>query len=231
MNRLNLTLTCGLVVWLVAFGVACGGKRTMASKSAEAYREAEAKGIVASGGEQHGHAGTAESPSMPAPDEDHASMGHGASPAVDHTAHRGMTSAEHASMQHATADHRGHAAAPATGSAHEGHVPTSPRPAVDVHAQHASSPPAAIDPHAQHAQQTAVSDPHAQHRTAPAAAVATAPISNREIAQTRPASTLQGDEFDAPVPVSVSEASKPAPSGGHGDHSTRAPEPPKKEKP
>lgn len=72
------------------------------------------------------------------------------------------------------------------------------------HSAHETTPP---DPHAAHA--------HAAHATT---VTVDAPRSSTEVQQVRPGFTLQPDAFDAPAPVSVSEAAKAAGSGGHGAH-------------
>jgi hypothetical protein len=45
--------------------------------------------------------------------------------------------------------------------------------------------------------------------------VVSAPRSNAEMRGVQPASTLQPDAFDAPAPISVSEATKATQGGGH----------------
>ncbi len=100
MNRYGLALVSAALLL-----AACGGKQTMASKSAAAYREAQAKGIAVTGGHEHGHeTGAAATSSM---DEmDHSTMDHSA---MDHTSmdHTSMdhTSMDHASMDHSTMNH------------------------------------------------------------------------------------------------------------------------------
>lgn len=249
MKTVTRTLACAAIAFVLTIG--CGGKPTMASKSAAAYREAQAKGISVGGDEKHGHG------SMTPPGGDHAAMGHDAvsvpdhaghsdSTADAHAAHRGMATPDHAAMGHDTArDHGGHAGTTARSDPHAGHAMTpSSRTAVDPHAQHrtqaVSQDPHAghtmtepsrevPDPHAQHRAQAAP-DPHAEHRApvSPRTKVDVAPpASSRDISLTKPATTLRVDEFDAPSPVSVSEAAKPAPAGGHDDHSMHQSKPPK----
>ena len=62
-------------------------------------------------------------------------------------------------------------------------------------------------------------DEHAQHTmtgaTTALSSAANAPLSNAAMGNVRPAATLQPDPFDAPAPVSVSEAAKAAQGGGH----------------
>lgn len=128
--------------------VGCGGEPGVASKSAQAYREAEAKGVnvgeprnasapgtAATATAHDAHAGmdhgdqTSSGAATPA---DHAAMGHGAaSGAVDHSAHGGATATDHAAMGHGatSAGHAGHSpargATAAVDHAAMGHAPTS----------------------------------------------------------------------------------------------------------
>lgn len=143
---------------------------------------------------------------------DHAAMGH-ATPAT--TGHAGHGAAS-ATSGHTDA-HAGHGSSRTTPSQHAGHSPSSR--ASSAHAGHAP-PEAAPSQHAGHTQSAAPTSAHPGHgatHTAAAPAVDTrAPSSNAEIARTQPAATLRGDDFDAPVATSVSEAAKAA--GGGGSH-------------
>src|SRR5438477_12506738 len=72
-----------LLVGIAMMLGACGGKHTMASKSAAAYDEARKKGLPVSAGEHGGHeAGTAAEPppAGSAPASEHGSM-----PGMDHS--------------------------------------------------------------------------------------------------------------------------------------------------
>ena len=97
--------------------VACGGRQTMASKSAAAYAEAQKKGQkIAAGGEHGGHAvesGAAEAPAAHADmaGMDHSKMSgidhskmpgmdHSKTPGVDHSKMAGMEHQDTPSMQH-----------------------------------------------------------------------------------------------------------------------------------
>src|SRR5688572_30134289 len=124
----------------VALLAACGGKETMASKSAAAYRDAAAKETLASGGAGRGHEHGDGAP---------------AAPVVDHSAHSAhtMTPDAHASMGHAdTAAHSGHGA----GAEHAEHAASA-----DAHAKHGATP----DAHAgmQHDSRASASVDHSQH--------------------------------------------------------------------
>ena len=176
-----------LLVALPLLVVACGGDETMASKSAAAYREAQAKGTPVAGGHEHGghEAATATSGTAAM---DHTAHGTAADPhaghdmsaagGADHGAHGAMSATDHAAMGHGMAagamDHAamGHGT-PAAG--HAGHTRTGATdhaamghgaPATGEHAQHAAGGTASRDPHAamQHGTTPAGADPHAQHR-------------------------------------------------------------------
>jgi hypothetical protein len=70
----------------------------------------------------------------------------------------------------------------------------------------------------------AANDPHGQHpsgTTAAAPIAETAPGSKTEIRSIQPTATLKADLFDAPAPISVSEAAKASQAGGHEGHVMR----------
>ncbi len=134
MKQQPRTFACGSVVALAILLAACGGKETMASKSAAAYREAQAKGTPVGGGDGHGR--------------DHAAASDAA--VQDHSAH-GMTTEtadpragmNHGTMANAPSNaHTGHAAA-ASPDAHAAHGVPAPAQS-DAHAQHATAIPAPI---------------------------------------------------------------------------------------
>ena len=82
-----------LLVGIAMMLGACGGKQTMASKSAAAYDEARKKGLPVSAGEHGGHeAGTAAEP-PPA----------GSAPASEHGSMPGMDHSQMSGMQHGSA--------------------------------------------------------------------------------------------------------------------------------
>ncbi len=239
MNSHSRTIVCAASLLILA---ACGGKDSVASKSAAAYREAQAKGIPVGGGHtQHESAATATSAATD--HSAHGTMDHSAHTATtDHSAHRATTdhsahaaatdSVDHAAMGHGTAAsaHSVHAAASApAGAGHAqhggGHAATaSPG---GGHAAHATaSPSASHDQHAtmQHGSTpSAAADPHAQHRTtATTPTAAPAPSSGTISTRIEPASTLRPDAFDAPVAASVAEAKKTGGTAAHGDHGAPA---------
>jgi hypothetical protein len=188
---------------------ACGGKESVASKSADAYRDAQTKGTPAGGGHEHGGpAATATTAEV-----DHSAHGTsaGTMATMDHSAH-GTGTDPHAGMHHgagsngAAMDHSAHGAAGAHAET-GGHAAMDHGTTADAHAGHdalAATPAAA----------------HAQHRMPQPAVqtVSAAPLSNAEMQRIRPAATLSGDAFDAPAPLSVSEAAKAAQGGSHEGH-------------
>jgi Heavy metal binding domain len=268
----GMKVMAALLFGFVLLAAACGGKQSVASKSAAAYDEAKAKGVAVGGGHEHGgHAATETATDHSAHGtaaDAHAGMQHGAATetgAMDHSAHGGMTATDHAAMGHgSTAGHGAHAGMTAadhaamghgahgSGSApdqhaqhgsstagHAGHGTTTPAGGHDMHAgmQHGTTSPGA-DPHAGHTQQGAAQPDHAQHGAMqpgaaspamtqhaghgapPATALLPAPRTNREMQKLRPGATLRPDAFDAPAPISVSEAAKAA-EGGHQGHDMR----------
>jgi hypothetical protein len=191
MNRFpGMKVTRRVLLVLSLLAAACGGKESVASKSAAAYREAQAKGVPVGGGHEHGgHATTATTATMDhsahgttagtAPTMDHsahgagadahAGMNHGAASsaaAADHSAHGAAgthaATADHAAMGHGTTAnaHARHGASPAAGGAHGAHSAT---PRAAGHDQHAGMQHGTHSP-------AAAADPHAQHRQQPAAA-------------------------------------------------------------
>ena len=206
-----------LVGMLVA--AACGREQSVASKSAAAYRDAQAKGTPVAGGHDHGSHGATKT-STAVDHSAHAGMDHGAhgaaaSTAVDHSAHGGATA------------HASHGGASSSANAHAGHsAASSPRAAAHAgHAGHSATqhaaPSAHADPHAGHATPAAAAQmDHSRHgatAATPAPALAPPPRSNAEMQRIQPAATLRGDAFDAPAPAAVAEAAKASQGGGH-DH-------------
>ena len=210
MNILRATL---LATALVA--AACGGEPSVASKSAAAWREAQAKGTPVAGGHEHGgHAATETTASA-----DHSAHGTTASSGVatDHSAHGPGAASTHA----------GHTATPGTAASHDQHAGmqhTTPSAAANPHAQHGTPTATAQMDHRQHgAAQTPAAtgaSAHAGHTATATPAVAPVPRSNADMQRVQPAATLRGDAFDAPSPLSVAEAAKASQGGGHEGHGT-----------
>ena len=235
---MNATVRAMLVASTLVV-LACGGDDSVASKSAAAYRDAQAKGIPVGGGHEHGghEAATATSGTAAM---DHAAHGAAADPHAGHDMTAAGTAVDHAAMGHGNAGHAEHGTTGRASGAHEGHA-AAPGAAHDQHAgmQHDTTT-AGADAHAQHQQPASAqmehahhgatpaagADPHAQHQMAggPAAPpiVAAAPRTNAEMRSVTPASTLRPDAFDAPAPIAVSEAAKATQSGGgHEGHQMR----------
>ncbi|MEK6375948.1 MAG: hypothetical protein AABO58_24995 [Acidobacteriota bacterium] len=169
------TIAC-VSLFAVAPLVGCGGKQTMASKSAAAYTEAQKKGLkAAAGGEHGGH--VAESGAAEAPHSEMAGMDHSKMSGMDHSNMPGM---DHSTMDHSKMSGMDHSK-----------MPQMDHSKMD----HKNMPPMQHDMSAMEhgAMQHAPSAPPPDIRLG-------APTTNAEIAQTRPAATLRQDEFDAPPP-------------------------------
>jgi hypothetical protein len=212
------TLACSAAL-LAALGViACGGKQTMASKSAAAYDEAKKKGIPIESGEHGGHsaepAGAAttssETAAMPG-------MDHGAMPGMDHSAMTGMGHSKMPGMKQGATGSSAHDMAGMDHSSVAGmsEMDHSKMPGM----QHGG---------------TMAAMPGMQHESRTAAPIAIAPpTSNAAIAQTQPGATLRPDEFDAPAPTAIEEAAKAASGMSHSMENTtpKSPSPPQHEHP
>jgi hypothetical protein len=213
------TLACAALLGAIA--VACGGKQTMASKSAAAYDEAKKKGIPIESGEHGGHAAepagaattSMETAAMPG-------MDHGAMPGMDHSAMAGMQHGASGSGAHdmASMDHPSMA-----GMDHHSTMPGMKhnRAGSGAHDMAGMNHPAM--PGMQHGPMpgmqhggTMAAMPGMQHGSQAAAPIAIAPpTSNAAIAQTQPGATLRPDEFDAPAPTAIGEAAKAASGMNH----------------
>ena len=145
--------------------IACGREPSVASKSAAAYREAEAKGIAVSGGHEHGghHASAASNTAAVSQSgtsaDAHAGHDMTNAGAVDHSAHGGAP-VDHASMGHSM-DSDSHAArgnATPGGDPHAGHSGGS-RTSAAAHAGHRTG--GAVD-HSAMGHTTASAD-HSRH--------------------------------------------------------------------
>jgi hypothetical protein len=241
-----------LLVSLTLLVHACGGDKSVASKSAAAYREAQAKGIPVGGGHEHGGHQAATATDEADPRAAHDRTG---TVAADHSAHGTMSAADHATGHDMAGDahaghtsargggameHGGHGGATAVDHAamghgisahaeqapgHDTHGATTGAAAHDQHArmQH-GTPAGAAGAHAQH-RQPSPAPAHGQHGTVQPTGNALSvalkpPTSNAEMARTRPAATLQPDDFDVPVAIAVEEARKAAGGGGHEGHGT-----------
>jgi hypothetical protein len=210
----------GLVVAVALLG--CGGERSVASKSAEAFREAQKRGETFGGsGHTHGHgAMTPDATNEPATEEaaeggeHHGAHEHGAAEALaarggheGHGAHAAGPAQGHAAPGHAGHEAHGAAGAQPQGGEHAGHG-TMPSQAPVAGAQQPESG------HAGHAGHSASGG-----SMTPAAA-APAPVA---VPPEQPAQTLRPDPLDAPAATSVLDAQRSAEmagemTGGHGGH-------------
>jgi hypothetical protein len=168
--------------------VACGGKQTMASKSAAAYDEAKKKDIPIEAGEHGGHSAEPAAAVMTATEmAAMPGMAHSAMAGMDHSRMPGMKHDSSATAMHDMAG-MDHSAMPGmehgsmTGMQHSGSMPGMQR-------ESQPAAPIAIPP----------------------------PTSNAAISQAQPATTLRPDEFDTPAPTAIEEAAKGATGMSH-DH-------------
>jgi heavy metal-binding protein len=186
-----------LLVALAVLLAACGGKQTMASRSAAAFREAGTKDVPVASDRGHVH----EQPVATDTSQTAAHAGHATTPA------------DHAAMGHA----------PAAGPSHAGH--SAARPGAASHSEHRPSNATSAPPqHDQHAAAEKPMDHGAMaHGSAPAANLALgAPLSSADMASVQPPATLRADELDAPAPISAAEAAKPVSDAGHEGHAPAA---------
>lgn len=204
-----------LFLWIMTLVVAgCGGKETIASKSAAAFREAQKQGKTL-GPAEHGHGALTPSDSSDA--ADHEAMGHTKSAQTDQAAmgHQTGAQVDHASMGHAAStggtatgmDHSrmGHAT-PSTkmpSGAHAGHaMPRTEQTQTRDHAGHAMPPQIAQTP----------TDAHAGHSMPGQQGATSAPLGSR-VAQAepgQPAATLTADSLDAPASTSLTDSARSA---------------------
>ncbi len=208
--------SCSFAITAIATVVlaACGGKPSIASKSATAYRDAVAQGKdVSAGG--HTHGGHTHEQAAPIASSEPTVMDHGSMPgmvmAKNSTA---MPNMGHGRMQSGTTEtmnmqHGSMAGMNMEGGSMTGMDHSQPRHGTS---QAMASMPGMKDG----AGQTMANMPGMQHgAAAPAPVIAAAPSSSSGISQLNPSSTLQPDAFDQPAPAAVSEASK-ARSGRSG---------------
>jgi len=192
--------------WLVvatAVLVGCGGKQSVASKSAAAYREAVEKGIpVEGGGHEHGATGKNMS------GMEHSEMkGMANMPGMQHGSMqrmKNMPGMQHGSMQ-------GMKNMP--GMQHGSMQGMKNMPGM----QHGSMQGMANMPGMQHGSMQGMANmPGMKHGSPSAASVIIgAPSTNSAIAQLSPSSTLKEDALDAPAPVAVEEAKRASSPQGH----------------
>jgi hypothetical protein len=224
------TLACGVALLAAIVMIACGGKQTMASKSAAAYDEAKKKGIPIASGEHGGHSAEAGAATTATDHTAMPGMDQGAMPGMKPSS-SGSSAHDMAGMDHSTMAGMDHSKMP--GMKHD----SSPAGVHDMagmdhstmagmdHSkmsgmQHGSAAEGAHDmagmehfamPGMAHGSMMGM-----QHGSQTAAPVVIAsPTSSATIAQTQPAATLRADEFDAPAPTAIEEAAKGATETSH----------------
>lgn len=196
-----------LILTAVALLISCGGRQSVASRSAAALQEAQKKGLPVSGEGHGGHTATVEGDRDQTGTVDHSAM-----PGMDHSQMRGMDHSQMTGAQHGSmAGMQGHTAAmqhDTTRTAGMQHDMSS--------MQHGSAmiPPGGLwGP-------VAGSLDVAAPVAAPTLPIAASPREAAAISQLKPSSTLRADAQDTPAAVSVTEAQKSA-----GDAATPQPPP------
>ena len=199
MNHIRLLAVVSLMSAIVA---GCGGGRqSVASKSAEAYREAIAKGIPVKAGGHGGHTNEAAEENSGMAGMDHGSMPgmeHGTAAAAGHDMSK-MPGMEHGSM--AGMDHSKMQSGSMAGMDHS--TMQSGSMAGMDHSKMQSGSMAGMDHSKMQSGSMAGMGNMAgmHHSTTPAAAVDLGtPATSASIAKLNPSGTLQQDEFDKPAP-------------------------------
>jgi uncharacterized protein involved in copper resistance len=182
---------------------ACGGKETMASRSAAAFREAQAKGVPVTGGDEHG--GHTAAPSAAATADGMAGMDHSTMPGMDHSTMKGMDHSTMKGMDHSTMPAMDHSTMPGMDHSAMSGTDHSTKTGMD------------------HSTMPGMNHTQMQPAAGAPSVVLGAPKSSAEIARTEPAATLQADAFDAPAAAAVAESQKAAGGGGHAAHDAAAP--------
>ena len=98
MNRFVHDVARAALATTMLIAAACGGRQTMASRSATAYAEAQKKGEVAVAQEHAHHSVTTTEPEMSG--MDHSTTNHADHSAMTHADHAQMRHADHAQTQH-----------------------------------------------------------------------------------------------------------------------------------
>ena len=174
---------------LLLLVAACGGKQTIAVKSAEAFRDAQQKGVPVGGDSHGGH--SAGGPAHQAGTTTNSAGGHATMTGMDHSTMAGNSQGGMAGMDHSKMKQ---GQQPMAGMDHSKMQQGQRMPGMD------------------HGNATGM-----QHGAGAAGSVAmSAPITRGEMQGMSPAATLRLDDFDAPVAISVSEAMKATQGGGHG---------------
>jgi hypothetical protein len=196
-------------VFVAVFALACGGKSSMASKSAAAYRDAVAKGIPVAAGEHGGHAAHAEESGVAGMDHskmtgmDHskmASMDHSKMTGIDHSKMTGMDHSKMTGMDHSKMTGMDHSKMAGIDHSKMAGIDHSKMTGMD-HSKMAGTD------HSKMAGMSGIQ--HGAMAMQPMPGVdLSAPKSSSEIAKIQPAATLQQDPLDAPAPAAVAEATR-----------------------
>jgi hypothetical protein len=199
------TFACGSVVALAMVLGACTERETMASKSAQAYRQAQAKGVAPTSESGHGHDTAKAGYTTAAPDHSaHGAHGAATNTAMDHGAHGAPDHAAHGASNERGSSHTAHAAQD-DNSDHAAMQHTSPSTAT-TRADHSTAQAGG-----EATQHGAMQHGAMQHGAPQAMPLRIAvPSSSSEMAAVRPDATLRPDDFDAPARISVAEAAKAA---------------------
>jgi len=208
-----------MAIALSLFLSACGGKETVATRSAEAFREAQQKGTPMGGDSHGGHSAGGAATDSAAGSGGMAGMDHSK---MDMKGQTGMVGMDHskmnmsgkpamAGMDHSKMNMGGQQ--PMAGMDHSKMNMSGQQPmaGMDHSKMNMSGQPAMAG---------------MDHSNMPgmqqgAAVEVMPPTTNQEMQQIRPAATLRVDSFDAPVPVSVSEAMKSTTGVGTMSDETR----------
>ena len=219
----------------VTIALGCGGKETVASKSAAAYRDAVARGIPVKAGGHGGHENQQSHEAMPGMEQsqpasatapethamagmNHAEMGHTSGnsmpgmAAMDHSKAQHGTSAGMAGMDHSRMQ-RGSSGSMSTmqtsGMANMDHSQMQHGSSESMAGmQHGATSGMANMDHSQMQHGTANSMGNMQHSTTPSVVVPPAPATSAGISRLNPATTLNADDLDTPAATAVSEAKK-----------------------
>lgn len=194
-----------VILAMSLFLAACGGEQSVASKSAEAFREVQQAGTPIGGNSHGGHSADTDGHGGPTTDS---AAGHAGVADMDHSTTTGMAHTTTAGPGHvAGMDH----SKMNVGDRTEMHHHSLPEEKQNetmtgmnhTKMQHEQKPMAAMDH----------SDMPGMHHGSGEAALLTNDSSS-DSQQLRPAIALTVDPFDAPAPISVSESLKE--NGAHG---------------
>ncbi len=244
-------LGSAMMIVIILAVSACGGKQTVASKSAAAFREAQKKGTPMGGDSHGGHSASGEG-TMPGMDHstmtgadgagtDHSKMQGGQSmPGMDHSkmqSGQSMAGMDHSKMQSgqsmagmdhprmqggqsmAGMDHSNMKSGQSmAGMDHSKMQGGQSMPGMDHSTMKNGQSMAGMDHSKMQGGQSMAGMDHSNMAGMQDMGAATSkppPITNLEIQQIEPASTLKVDPFDTPAGVAVAEAVKSMSGGGH----------------